>query len=200
MVYNEEMGWVKEPNGPNRAYWRRIKRSSKSHSPKTLLKTSGTKQVGPILLQELDPHISDLKRVNLGHRAYKGNSRWKTNQGWRYGAQLNEYHILELLKAWNLQSIQALKDMERAEYPKPIFLIEMKAGLSWMERLKYDLDFVQGLIMPSEGNSGGFALLRKEEMNVNVETYSNSHIDAVITDPAANLVWRVISFYGHPVS
>ena len=49
---DEEMGWVKEPNGPNIAYWRRIKRVNKSLSPKTLLKTSGTKQVGPIPLQE----------------------------------------------------------------------------------------------------------------------------------------------------
>ena len=49
---DEEMGWVKEPNGPNIAYWRRIKRVNKSLSPKTLLKTSGTKQVGPIPIQE----------------------------------------------------------------------------------------------------------------------------------------------------
>ena len=49
---NEEMGWVKEPNGPNSAYWRGIKRLNKSLGPKTLLKTSGTKQVGPIPLPE----------------------------------------------------------------------------------------------------------------------------------------------------
>lgn len=70
--------------------------------------------------------------------------------------------------------------MVRAEDPLPIFLIETKAGLSWMERLKYDLEFIQGLIVPSDSKSGGLALLWKEEMNVNVETYSNSHIDAMI--------------------
>lgn len=64
MVCNEEMGWVKEPNGPNSASWRRTKRLNKSHSPKTLLKTSGTKQVGPIPLQELDPNITDLECIN----------------------------------------------------------------------------------------------------------------------------------------
>lgn len=88
----------------------------------------------------------------------------------------------------------------RAKDPKPVFLIETKASLSWMERLKYDLEFIQGPIVPSDGKSGGLALLWKEEMNVNVETYSNSHIDAMITNPATNLVWKVIGFYGHPDS
>ena len=74
----------------------------------------------------------------------------------------------------------------RVEDPKPVFLIETKVGLSWMERLKYDLEFIQGLIVPSNGKSGGLALLWKEEMNVNVETYSNSHIDVMITDLATN--------------
>ena len=51
---NEEMGWVKEPNGPNSAYWRRIKRLNKSHSPKSLLKTSGTKPVDQFHFMSVD--------------------------------------------------------------------------------------------------------------------------------------------------
>ena len=78
--------------------------------------------------------------------------------------------------------------MVRAEDAKLVFLIETKAGFSWMERFKHDLEFIQGLIVPSDGKSEGLALLWKEEMNVNVETYSNSHIDAMIIDLATNLV------------
>lgn len=80
----------------------------------------------------------------------------------------------------------------------PVFLIETKASISSMEKYKYSLGFQNGLIVPSEGKSGGLALLWKQYADVLVKSCSNSHIDVVVLDPSTNKKWRAIGFYGHP--
>ena len=74
----------------------------------------------------------------------------------------------------------------RVEDPMLVFLIETKARISFMEKYKYRLGFQNGLIVPSDGKSGGLALLWKQYADVSVKSYSNSHIDAVLSDPNTN--------------
>ena len=52
-------------------------------------------------------------------------------------------------------------------------------------------------MVPSDGKSGGLAFLWKQYADVSVESYSNSHIDAVVLDPSTNKKWRATGFYGH---
>ena len=56
-----------------------------------------------------------------------------------------------------------------------------------MARLQTKLDYTKGLIVPSDGKSGGLALLWKEGINVWTHKYSNSHIDVVVTDTTSNM-------------
>ena len=52
-----------------------------------------------------------------------------------------------------------------------------------MERVKYILGYSNGLIVPSIGRSGGLALLWSSDTNLEIKSYSNHHIDAIITEP-----------------
>ena len=67
-----------------------------------------------------------------------------------------------------------------------------------MEKVKYILGFLNGLIVPSRGRSGGLALLWSSDMNLEIKNYSNFHIDSIITEPENGFSWRYIGFYGHP--
>lgn len=60
--------------------------------------------------------------------------------------------------------------------------------------------FLNGLIVPSLGRSGGLILMWKREIIVEVQGYSGSHIDAIVIDPSSGFKWRITRFYGQPVT
>ena len=67
-----------------------------------------------------------------------------------------------------------------------------------MERIKRKVENFDGLIVPSDGQSGGLAMLWKEELNLHIRGYSKNYIDAIITKSSSGFKWRIIGFYGHP--
>lgn len=67
-----------------------------------------------------------------------------------------------------------------------------------MKKVKEKCNMKHGLIIPSNGNSGGIALLWKEDVKVEVQTYSQDHIDAWVDRGADVGWWHVTSFYGNP--
>lgn len=52
--------------------------------------------------------------------------------------------------------------------------------------------------MPSVGKSGGLALFWKKDIKVEVQTFSERHIDAIISRGVGDKQWRFIGFYGIP--
>ena len=54
--------------------------------------------------------------------------------------------------------------------------------------------FINGLVIPSR--SGGLALLWRKEIIVDVQSYSDRHIDAIITEDSG-FKWRITGFYGN---
>ena len=58
--------------------------------------------------------------------------------------------------------------MVNKEEPIIVFLRETKLNRDWMNKVKDKCNMKQGLIVPSEGKSGGLALLWKEEIKVEV--------------------------------
>ena len=67
--------------------------------------------------------------------------------------------------------------------PNLVFLIETKVGTRRMMKVKEKIGFPNGLIIPSEGRSGGMALLWIRDVDVEIKSFSSSHIDAIVTDP-----------------
>nr|POF12077.1 hypothetical protein CFP56_08844 [Quercus suber] len=48
------------------------------------------------------------------------------------------------------------------------------------------------------GSSGGLAMLWKEEVQSHVQSFSLSHIDALVDDGNEIGGWRLTGFYGNP--
>lgn len=67
-----------------------------------------------------------------------------------------------------------------------------------MDKEKEKSDFINGLISPSLGRSGGLAMLWKKEITIEVQGYFGNHIDAINTNPSSGFKWSITSFYGHP--
>ena len=93
----------------------------------------------------------------------------------------------------NPRSVWALHDLVRRWNPKVIFLIETKAKTRRMERIKSRLGFANGLIVPYVGRKGGLAW----EVDLEIKSYSQNHIDAIINDEEHSFKWRLTGFYGH---
>ena len=67
-----------------------------------------------------------------------------------------------------------------------------------MNNVRDKCDMKHGLIVPSEGRSNGLALMWKEAIIVEVQTYSQSYINALVDGGADIGWWHFIGFYGNP--
>ncbi|KAM3692992.1 hypothetical protein ACJW31_08G131500 [Castanea mollissima] len=101
----------------------------------------------------------------------------------------------------NQRAANVVSHMVREKRPKIIFLMETKLMVDEMRKLKEELHYQGGLVVPCGrswgGRRGGLAMLWKDEVNLHIQTYSPHHIDAIIrTNPRSP--WRIIGFYGYP--
>ena len=60
------------------------------------------------------------------------------------------------------------------------------------------INFTQGIVAPSDGRSGGLALLWREGSGVTFKSCSHSYIDVVVREESLTITWRATGFYGHP--
>ena len=67
-----------------------------------------------------------------------------------------------------------------------------------MEKEKFKLGLLNGLIIPRVGRSRGLALLWDRDIKVEVQSYSGYFIDAFVTDVDSGFQWRITGFYGNP--
>ena len=67
-----------------------------------------------------------------------------------------------------------------------------------MEKIKFKLRFTNGLYVSSRGRSGGLATFWSSDTKLEIKSYSNHHINAIIIEADMSLVWRFIGFYGYP--
>ena len=70
----------------------------------------------------------------------------------------------------NPRSVRALQDLVRCYNSKVVFLMETKAKIRCMERIRNRLGFANGLIVPCIGRSGGLALLWAREVDLEIES------------------------------
>ena len=64
--------------------------------------------------------------------------------------------------------------------------METKSKVKRIEKIKNRIGLANGLIVPSRGRSGGVALLWTREVNLDINSYSESHIDAIVRESEGN--------------
>jgi len=79
-----------------------------------------------------------------------------------------------------------------------MFLVEMKASSNKVKGIQNKLEPTQGILVPSNGRSGGFATLWREGTNIRFKSCSNSHINVVLFGEQSMPPWRATGFYKHP--
>ena len=57
-----------------------------------------------------------------------------------------------------------------------------------MEKIKFKLGFTNGLCVSSRGRNGGLALFWSSDTKLEIRSYYNHHIDAIITEANTGLV------------
>lgn len=64
-----------------------------------------------------------------------------------------------------------------------------------MRKIQADLRYDNLLVVPCVCRAGGLAMLWKDEVNLDVQTYSLNHMNArIMNNP--NSPWRLMGFYG----
>uniref|UniRef100_A0A2N9GDB5 Reverse transcriptase domain-containing protein n=1 Tax=Fagus sylvatica TaxID=28930 RepID=A0A2N9GDB5_FAGSY len=66
-----------------------------------------------------------------------------------------------------------------------------------LERLRCQLQFENKFVANSRNKGGGLCLLWKKEIKLRVNSYSHSHIDAIVNENQQD-TWRFTGFYGAP--
>ena len=97
----------------------------------------------------------------------------------------------------NLRAETVLSHLVRDKAPQVLFLMETKQIVDEMRRIQADLHYRSMLVVLCIRRAGGLAMLWKEEVSLDIQTYSSNHIVAhIMTDP--NSLWRLTGFYGRP--
>ena len=76
--------------------------------------------------------------------------------------------------------------------------METKLSTDQLNAKKQNWDYNQGLVVSSDGWSGGVALLWKPNTKVHVKNFSCWFIDAHVFCETTGMCWRLTGFYGHP--
>ncbi|CAM8962958.1 unnamed protein product [Rhodiola kirilowii] len=105
--------------------------------------------------------------------------------------------------SWNCRglghprSVRELAEAARLHRLDRIGLQETKIEVGRLEGIQRKLGFKYGFHVPTTGLSGGLALWWREEVNVQILSFSKYHIDARID---GERIERVTLFYGEPVT
>ncbi|XP_050278364.1 uncharacterized protein LOC126719909 [Quercus robur] len=89
--------------------------------------------------------------------------------------------------------------MVRAKDPSAVFLAETWADEARLKAMQRDLNFHNLFFVERNNEGGGLALYWSNSINLNVESYSKNHFDAIINKGERD-AWRFIGFYGEPVT
>ena len=106
--------------------------------------------------------------------------------------------------SWNCRglgsslAVRTLIDEVKARDPLLVFLAKTKVGESKLKGVRNKMAYTQGITVPSDGRSGGLALMWKEGMDICFKGCSNSHIDVVVNGGSESTPWRATGFYGQP--
>ncbi|GMJ08165.1 hypothetical protein HRI_004485700 [Hibiscus trionum] len=108
------------------------------------------------------------------------------------------------LLSWNVRGLGKPRARSRLHAtlrdvrPSVIFLMETKLQAREMLRVRQRWGFQNGIEVGSRGRSGGLCLAWRVDCDVTLRSYSERHIDVIISRDAEERCWRFTGFYGAP--
>jgi hypothetical protein len=108
------------------------------------------------------------------------------------------------LMCWNCRGVGRFRTvweihrLVKTNKPRFLFLIETKAKIGNLERLRCSLGFEGLFHVDPIGRSGGLAFLWNNNKEVEIVSYSQRHVSALITLLNEDQSWTFTGFYGHP--
>lgn len=108
--------------------------------------------------------------------------------------------------SWNvrgsgrLQTVKRLRQMLKLHNPQMVFFMETKINSRQIEKIRVSYGFFNGIDVSSEGTRGGLCLAWRNDINVQLQSYSKRHIDVIIDEGEERYKWRFTGFYGSPYS
>ncbi|KAH9770133.1 hypothetical protein KPL71_012275 [Citrus sinensis] len=99
----------------------------------------------------------------------------------------------------NTRTFLAVKDILREHKPHILFVCETKLKQVQMSNMGKSLGFDNCFSVGRNRMGGGLALLWNYESDISIISYSNHHIDVVVSE-VNRKKWRCTGIYGHPKS
>ena len=96
-------------------------------------------------------------------------------------------------------TVRELGDLIRAKDPFIVFLAKTWADEARLKELKRNLGFDNLHFVERISREGGLALFWKNTVDLQVQTSSKNHIDAIV-NKGVDGAWRLTGFYGEPVT
>ena len=81
--------------------------------------------------------------------------------------------------------------------PKLFFLMKTKVDKFMLERVGRKIQKCNIFVVPRHNIRGGLALFWPNDIQVDIQSFFDSHIDVII-DHGVDDVWRFTGFYGNP--
>ncbi|KAK3198468.1 hypothetical protein Dsin_021883 [Dipteronia sinensis] len=97
----------------------------------------------------------------------------------------------------NPRAFNNLRFHKQEVKPNMMFIMESKCREEKMEYLRVKLGYDWKLVVNCKGKSGGLALFWEKNLNVNLLSFTQGHIDVIIQE-GNNRIWRFTGFYGNP--
>jgi exonuclease III len=105
------------------------------------------------------------------------------------------------LLSWNCRGLgnpQVVRNLSRVvkeKKPTLVILMETKVRRKKIDLIRQKLNFSSSFAVDCIGRSGGLAMIWNDELNLEIQNYSQYHINAVVQ---TSTVWKITGFYGHP--
>jgi exonuclease III len=106
--------------------------------------------------------------------------------------------------SWNCRglgrprAVRALNCLVKEKRPTLVFLMETKLRKKKMELIRCKLGFKGMFVVDCIGRRGGLALMWEEDFFMDIQNYSQHHINGVIRTQPNSIPWKFTSFYGNP--
>jgi len=116
---------------------------------------------------------------------------------WSSPAGCHDCMKLELPGAWEPRTARILCHLVKMKRLTLVFLMETKVIQRRADFLRVKLGFQNMFCVDCRGRSGGLMLLWGSDLDLEIQNFSQQHVNAIIKFPDPGFSWKFTSFFGN---